>query len=76
MKMKCDRCQAEMIDKSKVPYIDYICPICGNEIVTYDYEKNDPIKFDEQNYEISILDKDLSIDNLKNVSKLSVLNIL
>ena len=76
MKFKCNICQNEMIDKSKGPYINYICPICGNAIATYDYEKDDPIKFDEQKYDIVISGESVSIEDLKIISKMSGLNFL
>ena len=63
-----------MINQSKGPYIHYVCPKCGNAIATYDYKKDDPIKFDESIYTVRSIDNESSLDNLKIFSKISGLN--
>lgn len=71
MKYKCEKCGAEMINQSKGAYIHYLCPKCGNAYATYDYTKDDPIKFDENIYFVKTIDNKTSMDILKIVSKIS-----
>lgn len=74
MKYKCNECGAEMIDKSKGPYIHLICPKCGNELATYDYTKDDPIKFDETIYTINSSNNQATNETIKVISKISGIN--
>ena len=74
--MKCNNCGTKMINKSKGPYIHFVCPSCGNAITSYDYTRDDPIKFDEAVYGVKLTDKVISAKTLKLVSKISGLNYL
>ena len=76
MKYKCDKCGAEMLNQSKGPYIHFVCPKCGNAIATYDYTKDDPIKFDEEIYIVKSNGNKGSSETLKVVSKISGLNYI
>lgn len=71
MKYKCEECGAEMLNQSEGPYIHYVCPKCGNAYATYDYTKDNPIKFDEIIYSVKSVDNKTSLDVLKIVSKIS-----
>ena len=55
MKYICNECGTEMINKSKGPYIHFICPKCGSAIATFDYTKDDPIKWDDTLYVVNSL---------------------
>ncbi len=74
MKYICEKCGAEMLNQSKGPYIHYECPKCGNAFVTYDYTKDNPIKFDEDIYVVKSIDNKATMNVLKIVSKISGLN--
>ena len=71
MKIKCEQCGAEMLNQSKGPYVHCVCPNCGNAYATYDYSKDDPIKFDESIYVVKVVGNKSSANVLKIVSKLS-----
>ena len=71
MKYKCEKCGTEMLNQSKGPYIHYVCPKCGNAYATYDYTKDDPIKFDENTYFVKSVNNKTSTEVLKIVSKIS-----
>lgn len=71
MKYKCEKCGTMMLNQSKGAYIHYVCPRCGNAFATYDYTKDDPIKFDENIYFVKSLNNKTSLDVLKIVSKIS-----
>ena len=76
MNYKCPKCGAEMLDRSKGPYIHCTCPNCGNSYATYDYTNDDPIKFDENIYFVKSVNNKTSIDVLKIVSKISGQNYI
>lgn len=60
-----------MLNRSKGPYIHYVCPKYGNAYATYDYTKDNPIKFDEIIYSVKSVDNKTCLDVLKIVSKIS-----
>ncbi len=65
-----------MLDKSKGPYIHYVCPKCGEAIATYDYTKDDPIKFDDKIYTVRSINNSSNADMLKIISKITGQNYL
>ena len=71
MKYKCEKCGAEMLNQSKGPYIHFVCPKCGKSYATYDYTKDDPIKFDENIYSVKSINNKTSMNVLKIMSKVS-----
>lgn len=76
MKYKCEKCGSKMLDQSKGPYIHYVCPNCGNAYATYDYTKDDQIKFDESIYYVKSIDNRISTDVLKIISKINGQNFI
>lgn len=76
MKIKCNECGAEMLDKSRGPYIHFVCPNCGNAIATYDYTKEDPIKLDDKDYFVKLIDNKATIQTLKIISKITGYNFI
>lgn len=60
-----------MLNKSNGAYIHYVCPKCGNATATYDYTKDDPIKFDETIYYVKSVNNGSSINILKIISKIN-----
>lgn len=76
MKIKCNECGAEMLDKSRGPYIHFVCPNCGNAIATYDYTKEDLIKLDDKEYYVKLIDNKASIETLKIISKITGNNFI
>ena len=76
MKYKCNECGSIMLDQSKGPYIHFVCPKCGNSLATYDYEKDDPVKFDTTIYAVRILGHNYSADSLKAISVVTGKNYL
>ena len=69
MKMKCEKCGAQMIDRSKGPYVHFVCSKCGHALATYDYTKEDPIKIDRTIYSLKSIDNKISPKFIKIISK-------
>jgi len=76
MKMLCDKCGTKMIDKTKGPYVHFVCPQCGHAVATYDYSKEDPIKLDKTIYSVRLINNKPTIELIKILSKLSGSNYL
>ncbi len=76
MKMKCEKCGAEMIDQSKGSHIHLICPKCGHALATYDYTKENPIKIDKTVYTVKSINNKATLELIKIVSKINGENYL
>ncbi len=76
MKMKCEKCGAQMIDRSKGPYVHFVCSKCGHALATYDYTKEDPIKIDRTIYSLKSIDNKISPKFIKIISKANSKNYL
>lgn len=74
MKYKCNKCQSDMLDKSKGPYLLYVCPICGNSFSSYDYSHDSPMKYDQTIYTIKSTNNTPSLNAIKLISKVTGLN--
>ena len=76
MKMTCEKCGVEMINKSKGPYLHFVCPNCGHVLTTYDYNKENPIKTDQTIYSIKLIDNKVTPELIKIISKANGKNYL
>ena len=76
MKIKCNECGADMLDKTRGPYIHFVCPNSGNAIATYDYTKEEQIKLYDKEYFVKLIDNKTSTQTLRIISKITGNNFI